>query len=95
MAHIEYPGLPRDYVMEMVHRFYDEYYFRPKQVYRIVRKAFFNNGERKRLYKEAKSFMKLRAARNRYVEQTRNAPQPAMGAPEPRNEEEPVEVGSE
>ena len=95
MAHIEYPGLPRDYVMEMVHRFYDEYYFRPKQVYRIVRKAFFNNSERKRLYKEAKSFMKLRAARNRYVEQTRNAPQPAIGAPEPRIEEEPVEVGSE
>ena len=30
MAHIEYPGLPTDYVMEMVHRFYDEYYFRPK-----------------------------------------------------------------
>jgi len=30
MAHIEYPGLPVDYVMEMVHRFYDEYYFRPR-----------------------------------------------------------------
>src|SRR5260370_18709339 len=29
MAHIEYPGLPTDYVLEMVHRFYDEYYFRP------------------------------------------------------------------
>src|SRR5437588_3870542 len=94
MAHIEYPGLPRDYVMEMVHRFYDEYYFRPKQVYRIVRKAFFNSGERKRLYKDAKSFMKLRAARNRYVEQTRNAPQPVTN-PEPRMQEEPIEVGTE
>lgn len=71
MAHIEYPGLPTDYVMEMVHRFYDEYYFRPKAVYRIVRKAIFNSEERKRLYKEAKSFMKLRAARNRYVKETR------------------------
>ncbi len=30
MAHIEYPGLPTEYVMEMVHKFYDEYYFRPK-----------------------------------------------------------------
>ncbi|HJX84770.1 MAG TPA: hopanoid biosynthesis associated radical SAM protein HpnJ, partial [Candidatus Angelobacter sp.] len=45
--------------------FYDEYYFRPKAVFRIVKKAFFNNSERKRLYKEAKSFMKLRAQRNR------------------------------
>ena len=65
MAHIEYPGLPRDYVMEMVHKFYDEYYFRPKAVFRIVRKAVFNGEERKRLYKEAKSFMKLRSARNK------------------------------
>jgi len=71
MAHIEYPGLPTDYVMEMVHRFYDEYYFRPKAVYRIVKKAVFNSSERKRLYKEAKSFLKLRAARNRYVKETR------------------------
>src|SRR5205085_6425168 len=61
MAQIEYPGLPREYVMEMVHKFYDEYYFRPKAVYRIVRKAFFDNSERKRLYKEARAFMKVRA----------------------------------
>src|ERR1700686_1394936 len=65
VAQIEYPGLPREHVMEMVHKFYDEYYFRPKAVFRIVRKAFFNGEERKRLYKEAKSFMKLRAARNK------------------------------
>ncbi len=65
VAQIEYPGLPREHVMEMVHKFYDEYYFRPKAVFRIVRKAVFNGEERKRLYKEAKSFMKLRAARNK------------------------------
>jgi hopanoid biosynthesis associated radical SAM protein HpnJ len=84
MAHIEYPGLPTDYVMEMVHRFYDEYYFRPKAVYRIVKKAVFNNTERKRLYKEAKSFLKLRAARNRYVKETRkmqNDSRPAQVKP--------------
>src|SRR5437660_8607020 len=71
MAHIEYPGLPREYVMEMVHKFYDEYYFRPKAVFRIVRKAVFNNSERKRLYKEARSFMKLRAQRNRTAKEMR------------------------
>jgi radical SAM superfamily enzyme YgiQ (UPF0313 family) len=71
VAMIEYPGLPRDYVMEMVHRFYDEYYFRPKAVYRIVRKAAFNSAERKRLYKEAKQFLTLRAARNRAVKEAR------------------------
>ena len=71
VAMIEYPGLPRDYVMEMVHHFYDEYYFRPKAIYRIVRKAVFNSEERKRLYKEAKQFLTLRAARNKAVKQAR------------------------
>jgi len=65
VAQIEYPGLPREHVMEMVHKFYDEYYFRPKAVFRIVSKSLFNGEERKRLYKEAKSFMKLRSARNK------------------------------
>jgi hopanoid biosynthesis associated radical SAM protein HpnJ len=71
LAQIEYPGLPREYVLEMVHKFYDEYYFRPKAVFRIVRKAAFNSGERKRLYKEAKSFLKLRAERNRIAKEMR------------------------
>src|SRR6202046_451939 len=66
LAHIEYPGLPKDYVLEMVHRFYDEYYFRPKAAWRIVSKAIVNR-DVKRLYVEAKSFLKLRAARNKVV----------------------------
>jgi radical SAM superfamily enzyme YgiQ (UPF0313 family) len=71
LAQIQYPGLPRAHVMEMVHKFYDEYYFRPKAVFRIVRKAAFDSGERKRLYKEAKAFLKLRAARNKAVKEMR------------------------
>ena len=67
LAHIQYPGLPADDILSAVHRFYDEYYFRPKAVFRILRKAVFDNGERKRLYKEAKTFLKLRAARNKMV----------------------------
>src|SRR6267154_6299756 len=64
MAHIEYPGLPTDYVMEMVHRFYDEYYFRPKAAFRVVWKAAINR-DVPRLYVEAKAFLKLRAERNK------------------------------
>ncbi|HEY6372949.1 MAG TPA: hopanoid biosynthesis associated radical SAM protein HpnJ [Candidatus Sulfotelmatobacter sp.] len=67
LAQIQYPGLPADDIMAAVHRFYDQYYFRPKAVYRILRKAVFDSNDRKRLYKEAKSFMKLRAARNKMV----------------------------
>jgi radical SAM superfamily enzyme YgiQ (UPF0313 family) len=96
LAMIEYPGLPRDYVMEMVHRFYDEYYFRPKAVFRIVRKAAFDSTERKRLYKEAKSFLKLRAARNRAVKEGRLTQQTPPSTPSQPNatkpESEPVGV---
>jgi hopanoid biosynthesis associated radical SAM protein HpnJ len=73
LAHIQYPGLPADEIMESVHHFYDEYYFRPKAVFRILRKAAFDSGERKRLYKEAKSFLKLRSQRNKWVQQKRES----------------------
>jgi len=78
VAMIEYPGISRDYILEMVHRFYDEYYFRPKAIFRIVKKAAFDSTERKRLYKEAKSFLKLRAARNRTVKEARRQPEPGL-----------------
>ena len=67
LAHIQYPGLPADEILSAVHRFYDEYYFRPKAAWRIVRKAIFNGDERRRLYKEARTFWKLRTARNKLV----------------------------
>ncbi len=86
LAQIEYPGLPREHVLEMVHKFYDEYYFRPKAVFRIVKKAVFNNVERKRLYKEAKSFMKLRAQRNRTAKEMRSQASPEP--PRPASQEE-------
>jgi hopanoid biosynthesis associated radical SAM protein HpnJ len=76
MAMIEYPNLPREYALEAVHRFYDEYYFRPKQVWRIVRKALVDSNDRKRLYKEAKEFMQLRAQRNKVAKQMRAAAPP-------------------
>jgi radical SAM superfamily enzyme YgiQ (UPF0313 family) len=66
MAHIEYPGLPAEYVLEMVQKFYDEYFFRPKAAFRVVWKAIVNR-DIPRLYAEAQSFMKLRAHRNKTV----------------------------
>ena len=71
LAHIQYPDLPADEILESVHRFYDEYYFRPKAVFRILRKAAFNNVDRKRLYKEAKTFLKVRAMRHKWVKDKR------------------------
>jgi hopanoid biosynthesis associated radical SAM protein HpnJ len=71
LAHIQYPGLPADEILEAVHRFYDEYYFRPKAVFRILRKAAFDSVERKRLYKEAKTFLKVRSMRHKWVKDKR------------------------
>ena len=89
LAHIEYPGLPAEEVLQSVHRFYDEYYFRPKAVFRIVKKAVFNSGERKRLYKDARTFLKLRATRNKLVKE--KVRQPADPAPA-QTPQEPVQV---
>ncbi len=72
MAHIEYPGLPTEYVMEMLHKFYDEYYFRPKAAARVVWKAIVNR-DVPRLYVEAKSFMKIRKERNEMVRKAKEA----------------------
>jgi len=71
VAHVEYPGLPADYVMEMVHKFYDEYYFRPKVWVPIVFGSMFKSEDRKRLYKEAKEFLTLRRSRINAVKEAR------------------------
>jgi hopanoid biosynthesis associated radical SAM protein HpnJ len=68
LPNVVYPGiLEREELVDWVERFYGEYYFRPKAAWRIVRKAIFNNQERGRLYKEAKSFLSLRQKRKKFV----------------------------
>jgi hopanoid biosynthesis associated radical SAM protein HpnJ len=62
-----YPGLDRGELVDWVERFYGEYYFRPKVAFRLVRKAIFNNSERKRLYKEAREYLALRSKRKEFV----------------------------
>jgi radical SAM superfamily enzyme YgiQ (UPF0313 family) len=57
LAHISYPRLPGEEMLSALHRFYDEYYFRPKAVYRILKRAVFDSRERNRIYKEARSFL--------------------------------------
>jgi len=65
LPHLEYPGLSREYMVDSVNRFYDDYYFRPRVAWRIVRDALWDSHERKRLFHEAVDFMKLRADRKR------------------------------
>ena len=67
-----YPGLDSGELMEWVERFYAEYYFRPKAAWRIVRKAIFDNHERRRLYKEAREYMALRTKRKQYIKEQKD-----------------------
>src|SRR5437667_207039 len=69
LPHIEYPHLSKAQMMDGVNRFYDEYYFRPKVVWRIVKEALWDSNERKRLYSEATEFLKLRAERLKWAQQ--------------------------
>jgi radical SAM superfamily enzyme YgiQ (UPF0313 family) len=68
-----YPGLDRAELMEWVERFYGEYYFRPRVVWRVVRKAIFDTKERRRLTKEAREYMALRTKRKKYIADQRAA----------------------
>jgi len=72
LPHIEYPGLSRGEMMEAVEYFYDQYYFRPRIVARIVKKAIFDSKERSRLYKEAQEYLSLRTKRKQFVASQRS-----------------------
>ena len=77
LPNITYGELDQPEILEWVERFYDEYYFRPKVAWRIVRKAIFDGSERRRLYKEAKEYLSLRAKRQRFVADKRCGDQAA------------------
>jgi len=73
LPNIIYPGLDRAELMDAVEQFYAEYYFRPKVVWRVVRKAIFNGEERRRLAKEAREYLSLRSKRKRFIHEQREA----------------------
>jgi radical SAM superfamily enzyme YgiQ (UPF0313 family) len=66
-----YPGLDEAELMDWVERFYSEYYFRPRVIWRMVSKAIFNTQERRRLTKEAREYMALRGRRRKFISEQR------------------------
>jgi len=67
LPNITYPGLDEAELVDAVERFYGEYYFRPRVVWRVVRKAMFKSAERRRLIKEAREYLSLRSKRKNFV----------------------------
>jgi radical SAM superfamily enzyme YgiQ (UPF0313 family) len=82
LPHIEFPHLSKAEMMAGVTRFYDEYYFRPKVVWRIVKEALWDSHERKRLYHEATDFLKLRAERLKWAREGGDTPSRMVSVPE-------------
>jgi hopanoid biosynthesis associated radical SAM protein HpnJ len=70
---IRYPGLSREEIVEAVEYFYGRYYFRPRIIFRIIRRAIFNHAERRRLYKEAREYLQLRAKRKVFIKTNADA----------------------
>jgi hopanoid biosynthesis associated radical SAM protein HpnJ len=70
LPNIVYPGLDRGELVDWVERFYGEYYFRPKAIWRVVKKAVVNN-DVPRWMKEAKEYLALRSKRKRFVREQR------------------------
>ncbi len=68
MPNLCYPGLDRQEIVEAVEHFYNRYYFRPRIIFRIVRKALSSRAEFLRLYKEAKEYFQWRARKKMFTD---------------------------
>jgi hypothetical protein len=68
LPNLQYPRLSRKGIVDAVEEFYDRYYFRPRVIFRILRRAMFDARECRRLFTEAKEFFELRAKRKRFVD---------------------------
>jgi hopanoid biosynthesis associated radical SAM protein HpnJ len=66
-----YKDLNEAELMDWVEKFYGEYYFRPRVIWRVVRKALWNSHDRRRLTKEAKEYMALRSKRKKFISDQR------------------------
>lgn len=68
LPNIAYPDLSREEILKAVEDLYAHYYFRPRIILRILRRAFWDGNERRRLCQEAKEFFRLRAKRRAFIQ---------------------------
>lgn len=67
LPNIKYPGLSPEDIIRSIADFYGRFYFRPRVILRILKKAVFTPGERKRLYNEAREFFQFRAQSREFL----------------------------
>ncbi len=67
-CNVQYPGLTSNEIFQAVERFYRRFYFRPRTIGRILKKAVSDRREAKRVLTEGISFLKFMAKRRDLVQ---------------------------
>ena len=70
---IKYPGLSNDEIYGAVERFYRSFYFRPRYIFKSVKKMMTSTDEAKRLLKEGMQFLSTMRQRRHQMAQQRVA----------------------
>jgi radical SAM superfamily enzyme YgiQ (UPF0313 family) len=70
---IKYPGLSNDEIYGAVERFYRSFYFRPRYIFKSVKKMMTSTEEAKRLLKEGMQFLSTMRQRRHQMAQQRVA----------------------
>ncbi len=66
---VEYPGLSSDEIYQAVERFYRSFYFRPRYIFKAVRKMITSTAECKRLIREGAQFLSTMRQRRAQLRQ--------------------------
>jgi radical SAM superfamily enzyme YgiQ (UPF0313 family) len=74
---VQYPGLSADEIYSSVERFYRSFYFRPRYIFKAVRKMVTSSEECKRLLKEGMQFLSTMRQRRAQARDNRQAAQAA------------------
>jgi hopanoid biosynthesis associated radical SAM protein HpnJ len=74
---VQYPGLSSDEIYSSVERFYRSFYFRPRYIFKAVRKMVTSSEECKRLLKEGMQFLSTMRQRRAQARDNRQAAQAA------------------
>jgi hypothetical protein len=64
---VNYPGISSREIFMAVEKFYKRFYYRPKYVVKVLKKALLDSKERKRIYREAKEFYGFIAKRREAI----------------------------
>jgi len=64
---VQYPGISNVEIFKSVERFYKKFYYRPRFIFRILKKIIFNGDERRKIMREGSEFKEFIAKRKKVL----------------------------